>query len=139
MTTRPTDVALVALATARLTRFVVSDTLGDWLIVRPLKRAAMKREDAAIDRLRDDANTHPHDLVAMTRLDNYDASNPITPAAKAVTGLDCPHCVGYWIGAGVITTYVVARRSRTALAAWRYVASTLALSYAVGHVSARID
>ena len=30
--------ALVAIATARLTRFVTSDWLGEWTLVRPLKR-----------------------------------------------------------------------------------------------------
>lgn len=43
---------------------------------------------------------------------------------------DCPHCVGYWVGVGVVASYLAARGNRKALGAWRFVATTLSLNTA---------
>lgn len=50
-------------------------------------------------------------------------------------GLECPHCLGFWAGTFVLATYAAAGKTRP----WRFAASALLLSYAVGHVSARLD
>lgn len=115
-----TDLALVVGATLRATRFITTDSLGYWSIVRPARRWA-----------------HGHDDPTRT---GDDAPDPDAGwRSKLVSGLDCPFCVGYWLGAATLGSYWLARRSPGTLAAWRAVASTLALNYLTGHVSARIE
>lgn len=111
------DAARTVLATARLTRFVTRDVLGEWTVVGPLRQWADRNE--------------PGDVFG---------EEATGPRHMAVTGLDCPFCVGTWIGFGVLGSYAAARAAGPqALRAWRFVTSGLALNYVVGHVSARID
>ena len=61
--------------------------------------------------------------------------------SKLVSGLECPFCVGFWIGAATLTAaYLVDRqdspRSRTA---YRLAAGSLGMNYMLGHVQSRID
>lgn len=53
-------------------------------------------------------------------------------------GLDCPYCVGYWLGTAVLASHALASRTRPTHAAWRFVAGSLALNYVVGAVEARL-
>lgn len=46
---KPTDLALAALATARLTRVLTTDWIGEWTIVRPIKRWADKFERPRVE------------------------------------------------------------------------------------------
>lgn len=107
---RLTDVLLIAGATARLSRLVTTDFIGAWWIKDPVDRA----------------------------MERYEESHPGEPEPwwwKYRAGLDCPYCVGFWIGTGVLASYAVAGRSRF----WRFGAGALALNYVVAHVSSRID
>lgn len=65
----------VILASARLTRFVVADNLGRWLVKDPV--------DAAMDRY---AEQHAEEPWWW----------------KYREGLDCPFCAGFWLGLGVL-------------------------------------
>lgn len=56
-----------------------------------------------------------------------------------VGGLECPFCVGFWIGLGVLTTYAAVRKNPAALTGWRVAAGSLAMNYVVGHASSRLD
>lgn len=104
------DLALIAGCSARLTRVVVSDHVGAWFILDPVDRA-LERNGA----------------------------DPGGWAARAALGLQCPFCVGTWLGFATLASYLIARRSRATLALWRFVAGGLSLNYLVGHVSSRID
>lgn len=111
------DTAIAALAAARATRFVTRDVLGEWAVVAPLRGWAEERE--------------PGDVFG---------EHAQGPRHRAVTGLDCPHCAGTWLSGACLVSLALARAAGPrALAAWRMAAGTLALSYVVGHVSARID
>lgn len=52
---------------------------------------------------------------------------------KYLGGLECPFCVGYWIGAGVLVSYHLAPRR-----AWRFVAASLTLNEVAAHLGARL-
>lgn len=121
--------ALVAIATARLTRFVTSDWLGEWTLVRPLKRWAVRAESP----------THSGPRPAGWDPDDRDPDPDNGWRSKLVKGLDCPFCVGFWIGALVLLGEVVTRRWRPLRAVWTFALGALGLNYAVGHVSSRID
>lgn len=119
--------ALVALAAARATRFFTSDTLGEWVAVGPLKRWAWRRESVGYE---------PGTLT-LDPMPTPDARNGWR--SKLVTGLDCPFCVGFWIGAVVLLGEVVTRRVPAFRPIWTFALGALALNYAVGHASSRID
>jgi len=74
------DAALALGSTMRLTRLVLLDDLGLWLIRQPAFDLAKR-----------------HDPEGETWV------------GKAHSGLDCTFCVGYWIGAGVALAYLPKR------------------------------
>ena len=119
---------LVILGTLRLTRFVTTDWLGHWWIVRPARAWALRaREDY---RAADDP-----DMVWAELDPTYEVGR-----VRLVKGLDCPFCVGFWIGAVVLASMmIVTRLVPPLLPLWRFALGTLALNYLVGHVSSRIE
>ena len=128
--------ALVAIATARLTRFVTTDHLGEWTIVGPLKRWSARRE--VPDHIRDELERR----LQREREREEPTANPPHGwgwRSKLVKGLDCPFCVGFWIGVLVLLGEVMTRRWRPLRAVWTFALGALGLNYAVGHVSSRID
>jgi hypothetical protein len=63
-----------------------------------------------------------------------------TPTERYVDGLDCPFCVGFWIGAIVLASlWLCHGPGEATIEAWRWAAGAFALNYLVGHLSARID
>lgn len=99
---RVTDALLVLGATMRLTRLVVADDLGKWLIKERANRWA-----------------------------EYDPQYlPETKRQKLVSGLDCPFCVGFWIGAAVLAGH--------RLPGARAVLLPLALNEVAAHLGARL-
>lgn len=118
---------LVILAAARLTRFVTSDTLGEWMFVGKAKRWAWRVESPAGEP------------------EMFGVPDPYpTPEAKwgwrskLVHGLDCPFCVGFWIGGLVLLGEVTIGRSPLR-PLWRFGLTMLGMNYLVGHLSSRID
>ena len=102
---------VTALAAARLSRFVTSDKLGDWLIVQPAQEWAEVTDPEAY---------------------------PENWKQKLVSGLECPFCVGFWIGAGVLAAESLTKN--TALEQpYKFITNALALNYVVGHISSRLD
>ena len=129
---------LIALATARLTRFITSDMLGEWTIVGPLKRWAARREVPAD--LRADLEARLED----ERENDEPTANPPQKwgwRSKMVKGLDCPFCVGFWIGVLVLAGEVATRTRplRWARPLWTFMLGAFGLNYIIGHVSSRID
>lgn len=121
--------ALVAIATARLTRFVTTDWLGEWTLVRPLKRWAVRAESPA----------HSGPRPPGWNPDDRDPDPDNGWRSKLAKGLDCPFCVGFWIGAAVLLGEVVTGRVRPLRGVWTFALAALGLNYAVGHLSSRID
>ena len=128
---------LVALANLRMTRFFTTDWLGEWLIVGPAKRWALKYESAAIDAEADRLElAHPSDILPP-----YDPQNPFSVQAKLVKVFDCPFCIGFWIGFLLlpVTALVIISDSSVAQTAWALFLAPWALNYIVGHISRKID
>lgn len=120
--------ALVAIATARLTRFITSDKLGEWWLVGPLKRWAWRR------------GTHGYSPTELNNADPVPTPDPRSGwRSKLVSGLDCPFCVGFWIGAAVLLGEVLTGRTRLLRGVWTFTLAALGLNYAVGHLSSRVD
>ena len=122
---------LLLLASVRLTRFVTSDFLGEWTLVGPAKRWAHRHESGA------EAQGQAEDA--------YRWGQPIpTPEpwqgwrSKLVKGLDCPFCVGFWLGGLVLLGEATLGRSPLR-PLWRFGLTMLGMNYLVGHLSSRID
>ena len=119
-------IGVAALATARLTRFFTSDKLGEWLIVGRVKRWASQIES-------------PTTPPALGEVDPYPTPEPRWGwRSKLVSGLDCPYCVGFWLGALVLAVLPL-RRVPVLGALIRFGIGAFALNYVVAHMSARID
>lgn len=130
----PTQLALVLGLTMRLTRFVVADELGELWIKDPLDRAAHRwwtRETTKVKSRRNALRRmgHNEDLV-LSRVP--DLEQPWW--WKYRSGLDCPFCVGFWIGTAVLASEAVAGRSRW----WKFGAAAFTLNEVAAHLGARL-
>lgn len=115
------DLALATLAAARLSRLVITDDIGRWWIKEPIDRAM----DAYAER----------ELWASANV----GQAPREPWWwRYRSGLDCPFCVGFWLGAGVLVTGAVASRHPAPRAVWRLAAGSLALNYTAAHLGAHL-
>jgi hypothetical protein len=56
---------------------------------------------------------------------------------KLVKGLDCPFCVGYWIGLLLLVATLLCPKPLRPI--WLTLLGSLGLNYVVGHISAKID
>lgn len=140
---------LVLLATLRVTRFVTTDTLGDWLIRTPLGRWAAYHEDLTRNARRQAIvemyAAHPVLTDRSRRYLEAKADELDDPEAwvswqgRLVSGLYCPHCVGFWIGALAVVLTVVLLPLPVIGLIWTVLLAIFALSYLVGHMSARLD
>jgi len=122
------NLILAALATLRLTRFITTDYLGHWWIVQPARRWALREFHSlryANAEVIDEEWNGAHLIVGWRQ--------------KLVKGLDCPFCVGFWLGAAVLLSLALVRAVPPLLPFWRIVMGTFALNYVTGHVSSRID
>ncbi|QGJ95237.1 hypothetical protein QDA11_gp17 [Microbacterium phage Jayden] len=126
---------LLLLATARATRFITSDMLGEWTVVGPLKRWAARREVPA------DLRADLERRLDHERERDEPTANPPQKwgwRSKMVKGLDCPFCVGFWIGGVILLGEATIGRSPLR-PLWRFGIAMLGLNYLVGHISSRID
>lgn len=141
---------LVLFATLRLTRLVTTDDVGEWFLRGPLGRWATGHErrlrHAREQTLVKVLTEHEGDLTPEARevLEEMseqlqDEDRWLSWQGKLVSGLYCPHCVGFWLGAVVVVLTVVLMPLDILGTVWLVVLSILALSYAVGHLSARLD
>ena len=141
---------LVLLATLRLTRLVTTDDIGEWFLRGPLLRWAKsherrlrhEREQSLVKMLAEQGG----DLTPEARGELEEMSEKlqdedqwISWQGKLVSGLYCPHCIGFWLGAAVVVLTVVLMPLGMLGTIWLVVLSILALSYVVGHLSARLD
>lgn len=104
------DLLLLLLVTLRLSRFVTTDSLGQWWFYNPLYKRSHR---------------HP--------------SQPTPWWLKYLDGLTCPFCVGFWIGCVTALSLWLAGGPGDAAEWWRWVAGVFALNWVVGHVANRLD
>jgi hypothetical protein len=123
-------------AALRLTRLVVVDEIGQWWIKDPIDKAAYDWYDRQVKeaQLRYESEApEPSGCAAWTiRTGGLEVPNPWW--WKYRSGLDCPFCVGFWIGALVLAASPLFERSRLV----RFVATALAFNELTGHVAARL-
>lgn len=107
------DLILLLGLTARLTRFVVSDSLAEWTIRAPAYRWAGWDDRYA----------------------------PETPRERLVSGLECPWCVGFhvaWVSALSLALVGGPGGAGVALEVWRWVAGVFTLNYVSTHLGIRL-
>lgn len=115
--------ALLTLASARLSRLVTTDQLGEWFIHNPVYKWADK---------------HEHVRRRVMRQD-MDSPEPVTWQGRLASGLECPFCVGFWATLGVVAVERATRSTpRPFRAAVEVVGTALAVNYVVGHAEARL-
>ena len=116
------DPALAVLASARLSRLVITDDLGRWLIHDPI--------DRAMDRYAE------RELWAAANV----GQEPREPWWwKYRSGLDCPFCIGFWLSLLVVGLGAAAtRREGIGAIAWRAGTGALATNYVASHLGARL-
>jgi hypothetical protein len=100
----------------------------------------MNAPDAALATL---ATMRLHRLVAVDDLGEWWVRRPAARWAaqrpldhwrsKAVSGLECPFCAGFWLGVAVLAAHAVLPRGL-----WRFGVGALALNEVVGHLGARV-
>jgi hypothetical protein len=130
------DAILAVGAATRLTRFVISEDLGKWVIRDPAKDWA--NPSLRLIRERDRLIRAGVPESELRRVEYRQTTEPKTWREKAVSGLDCPFCVGTWlhIGAQAISASLPAQGySRTA---WRVLAGGLTASWAMAHIGVRL-
>lgn len=123
---------LVAGAAVRLTRFITTDTLGEWTIRNPAKRWGEKADIEYIKQA--EASRKTEELAA--RLENEE---PLTPQSKLASGLECPFCVGFWISLIILLIDRVLPSRGILRTLWRVISGALTLNYVTAHISARLD
>lgn len=122
-------------AVVRLTRFVVLDDLGHWLIKRPLQQAAWNHDMAKYGT----DVTSPDGQVVVRHADWTEDTDTMHTALRAAHGLSCPHCVSTWLGIGAVGVALAAWPHPRARNAWLAVAGGLTASYLTGHLLDRLD
>jgi hypothetical protein len=123
-------------AVVRLTRFVVLDDLGHWLIKGPLQQAAWNHDLAKYGRhkVSEDGQVEVH--LPDWQADDTDTMHT---AVRASHGLGCPFCVSTWLGIGAVGIALAAWPHPKARNAWFAVAAGLTASYLTGHIVDRLD
>ena len=58
--------------------------------------------------------------------------------ARLVSGLECPWCVGFWIGAAALAALWTAGGPGHAAEWWRYLAGAFALNWVAAHIGPRL-
>jgi uncharacterized protein DUF1360 len=126
--TQLADLLLLLLGTLRLTRLVTTDDVGLWLVRSPAYRWARYA---------------PVDWDTFAPVGH--SSRTDTWRRKLASGLECPHCVGFWIGCSLLLILALTggpghdQGASAAHTLWEFVTGAFALSYLVGHISARLD
>lgn len=139
--TRGVGIAIAAVAGLRLSRFITTDSLGDWLIQRPAKRWALTPHAKQVREAFGETDA-ANDTPLEEHFDKIEGVTDLGWRAKLVSGLQCPFCVGFWtmltaLGANEIVAGD--RRTAPAKRVTSTVLTALAANYAAGHLSSRID
>lgn len=126
------DAVLAAGAAARLTRFVVVEDLGGWLIREPAQRWA----DRPCPACQGPTTRETVNMVCQTCGRDYLQDHPTSRRHKLVSGLDCPFCVGTWLHIAAQASTALLPASGRLRSVWRVVAAGLTASYLLAHLGA---
>lgn len=122
----------------RLTRFIVVDDLGRWTIKGPYQRHASHIEVEAMNReasrINHAANEDHRRRLMNRHADAVSGDRPYTTAQKISHGLECPYCVGTWVGIGTFALAALASRNTTSKRVFTTLASGLTASFLTGAI-----
>lgn len=118
------DFALLLLATLRLSRLVMADDLGKWMILRPTAQWL----DGYLTRRVGDGDT-------PTQRADFEGYRKRVFLAG---GLTCPFCIGFWIGAILLLVGYSLGNLGHFPGLFRLALGMLALNYLVGHIASRL-
>lgn len=141
----------LTLAILRMTRFVTTDKLGQWLL-DPIYRWAGRREQrrrvtllqsffGAEETAKQEGRTltpEDHARLAEAR-EKFDDPTPLSWQARLVSGLWCPFCVGFHLAWIMIALTLALVTVPVASIIWHVILAALAINYVTAHISARID
>lgn len=113
------DLLLAAGLTARLTRLVITDDLGQWWLRDPLD-AWFHRMDRPYD------DWGPPPVSRRMRWHKY------------LSGLVCAYCVSFWTASAVLASLWALGGPGHAPDTWRYIAGAFTLSYVTAHIGVRL-
>jgi hypothetical protein len=129
---RARDLLLASVATARITRFVTVDKLGEWLIARRVRDWGGVHEREWLE-----AHLDPEGVREV--MEDPEGWEPQSWQRRLSMVVDCGHCVSMWAGLGALAAVAVSRQAGLAGRLVRWVLTGLGVSYVVGHVWARLD
>ena len=120
------DILLAAGLYLRLTRFVVTDDLGGWMIRHPLHRVLFRAD--------------PHETYVYSTVDIYQGQVLLRPPwqEKLNALVHCPWCIGFWIAGAVLLSLAAVGGPGDAPDWWRWVAGWWTLNYVGAHLGARL-
>lgn len=139
---------LVFGGTLRLTRLIVVDSIGGWFVRDVAQRWADRKEKARRTAIitvaqnveaSGDEPTPGAQLWLNEQLRKLDSDDPISWQARLVSGLYCPFCIGFWLGAIVLVLTVILVPLAHVGIVWVAFLALLTLNYIVGHISSRLD
>jgi hypothetical protein len=125
------DLLLILGGALRLTHLITHDKIGEWAVVGPARKWARPYEEAA-QSVAFKRGVTPDEIALIE-------TGTLSPEGKLFSGLECPWCVGFWIGGVVIIGTLTIGRLPIVGTLWRIALGALSLNYVVGHVSSRID
>lgn len=109
-------------AATRLTRLITADALGEWYILRPAEAWAIRHEG--------------------TKLEYADGRPALDEdrgwRSKLVSGLSCPWCVGFWLGAAVLATDELTTGTKLERG-WGFAKDALTLNLVTATLSTHLD
>lgn len=108
------DLAVLLLAAARLSRLIVTDELGRWLLRDPLTGWAERGD--GYETVRGHGGTYRQPIEGWR--------------TKLVSGLYCPWCVGFWIALACSLVLHLVGGPGFAPVWWRVIFGALALNWA---------
>lgn len=129
-------VLLALLAAMRLSRVILVDDIGLWYVRGPASLWAINHESS----LPPIPEVEPQHLDEVVDLREEEAPT-LGWRSRLVAGLNCPFCVGWWIGALVLLSLALVGgpdSESTAANIWRWVAGAFALNYVAAHLGSRL-
>lgn len=128
------DLLLLLGLTLRLTRLIVADDFpGTWLIREPAARWAAANDWRYV--VKDTQMTEDEHGLAFTG--QIDQEPDPGWRTKAVEGLSCPFCIGFWIAAAMMLILAAVGGPGHAPDWWRIIAGIFALNWVAAHLGAR--
>lgn len=115
------DVLLVLGFTLRLARLVITDDVGLWAVRGPASLWAQR-----------------HDSEPYASPDEVGSVWVPRWRSKAVSGLLCPFCVGFWLGCVVLASLWLLGGPGHAPDWWRYLSGVFTLNWCAAHIGSRL-